>query len=118
MSITTEHTACSLVFADHDQNYYLIPVEAIERGRVPAARKAEIEQAMREHEVTGYNPLAAVAAGAAVGAAAGVVVGGVFAAGVVTGAAALAVGAAAGYAYSQSGSGATAPAAEDGGKKR
>ena len=71
MSSSTEHSADSLVFADHDQNYYLIPVEAFERGRVPAERKAEIEQAMREHEVTGYNPLVAVAVGTAIGAVAG-----------------------------------------------
>ena len=54
MSSNSEQPGLSLVFTDRDQNYYVIPVETFERGRVPAERKAEVEQLMREREVTGY----------------------------------------------------------------
>jgi hypothetical protein len=57
MSNTTEQSGVSLVFTDHDQNYYVIPVEVFEGGRVPAEHKVEVEEAMHEHEVTGYHPL-------------------------------------------------------------
>jgi hypothetical protein len=49
----------SLVFADHEQIYYVIPVEIFERGRAPAAQRAAVEEALREHEVTGYSPILA-----------------------------------------------------------
>jgi hypothetical protein len=65
MSISNERADYSLVFADREQNYYLIPVEVFERGRVPAERKAELEETMREQEVSGYY--LQVAAAAAVG---------------------------------------------------
>jgi hypothetical protein len=90
MSDTTEQTNIALVFTDQDQNYYLIPAEIIERGRVPAERKAEVEQLMSEQEVEGY-----LLVHAAVGA---LVVTGAFATGVVWGAGAAAAGAAVGFA--------------------
>jgi hypothetical protein len=68
MSLSNERSDYSLVFADRDQNYYVIPVEAIERGRVPAEGRAEVEQVLGEHDVTGYHP-AAFAAGVVAGAA-------------------------------------------------
>ena len=71
MSDSIEQQDISLVFTDHDQNYYVIPAEIFERGRVPAERKAEVEQLMSEHEVTGYNPALIVAGAAATGAVAG-----------------------------------------------
>jgi hypothetical protein len=88
MSDNTEQSGISIVFADHDQNYYVIPVEILEGGRVPAEHKAEVERLMSEHEVTGYNPALVVAAGVATGAVVG--------AGIAVGA--LAVGFVAGYA--------------------
>ena len=108
MSSSTEGSEYSLVFADHDQNYYVIPVEAFARGCVPAERKAELEQAMREHDVTGYNPLL-------VGAAAGVVVTGAFAGGMVVGA--TLAGVAAGGMYYLATNAPTAPATNDSGNK-
>ena len=70
MSLSTEQPGISLVFSDHDQNYYVIPVEIFERGRVPAERKAEVEEALREHEVTGHGVpllLGVAAAGVSLG---------------------------------------------------
>ncbi|MGH2603326.1 MAG: hypothetical protein ACRDJ9_28580 [Dehalococcoidia bacterium] len=70
MSDNTEQTNISLVFTDRDQNYYLIPVEVFERGRVPAEHKAAVEEAMREQDVSGYylsqKELIALGAGVAV----------------------------------------------------
>jgi hypothetical protein len=76
MSISSVQADYSLILADGDGAYYAIPVEAFERGRVPAERKAEIEEALRESEVRGYHPgafVAGVVAGAALGGAAAVV---------------------------------------------
>jgi hypothetical protein len=79
MSIQTEPAIDSFILADQEGNYYVVPVETFARGRVPAERKADIEAALREHDVTGYHPGVAFAAGVAVGgvAAAGAVVAGV-----------------------------------------
>jgi hypothetical protein len=93
MSDTTEQTDVSLVIADRDQNYYLIPVEVFERGRVPAEQKAEVEEAMREYEVSGY--LLQFAAGMVLG-------GALVAGGVVVGAGIGMAGAAVGYTIAQS----------------
>jgi hypothetical protein len=91
MSDSTEHPGYSLVFTDQDQNYYLIPVEVFERGRVPAEHKAAVEEALREHEVTGYYLV--VAAGMVLG---GALVGAGFVAGAAVGAGAVAAGVALG----------------------
>jgi hypothetical protein len=68
MTSSMDQPGLSVVFADRDRNYYLIPVEVFERGRVPAERKAVVEQAQREHDVTGHGvPLViGLAVGAAV----------------------------------------------------
>ena len=79
MSHSAEQPDISLVLADHEQNYYMVPIEIVERGRVPAARKAEIEAALREQEVTGYNPIL-------VGAGFGICVGGLVVSGAMIGA--------------------------------
>ena len=57
MSDNINQPGLSLVFADRDQNYYLIPVETFTSGRVPAERAAELEQALHEQDVAGYSPL-------------------------------------------------------------
>jgi hypothetical protein len=57
MTDSTEQSGVSLAFTDYDQNYYVIPIEVFERARVPAECTAEIEAALREHEVTGYSPI-------------------------------------------------------------
>jgi len=82
MSNSTKQTDISLVFTDHEQNYYVIPVEVFERGRVPADRKAEVERLMSEHrdDVSGHLVGVVVAMGIVVsGAVAGVVGAGGFA---------------------------------------
>jgi hypothetical protein len=86
ISNSFEQAGYSLVVTDRQGNYYLIPTESFERGRVPEERRAEIERAMQEHEVIGYNPLLI---GAAVGA---VVTAGAFTAGPVVGGGQVAVG--------------------------
>lgn len=41
--MTNEQTS-TLVFKDQAGEYYLLPLETLERGRVPADHKAELEQ--------------------------------------------------------------------------
>jgi hypothetical protein len=41
--MTNEQTS-TLVFKDATGNYFLVPQDALERGRVPEVRKAEVEQ--------------------------------------------------------------------------
>jgi hypothetical protein len=68
MPIQTEQAITSFIFADQRGDYYVIPAGTLERGRVSAERKAAIDEALREHEVTGYVPLPVVfAAGMAAG---------------------------------------------------
>jgi len=94
MSDNTGQTDISLVFTDQDQNYYVIPVEVFERGRVPAEHKAEVEEALREQDVSGYFLLHA-AVGMAVG-------GSILIAGAVVGAGAVVAGAVVGASIAQS----------------
>jgi hypothetical protein len=88
MSNNSEQSGVAYVFTDREQNYYLIPAADFALGRVPAERTAEIEEALRDQEVSGYY-LAIAAVGAVVGLA---YTGAVLAVGVTAGAA---VGAAA-----------------------
>ena len=107
MSNITEQPVYSIVFTDHDRNYYVIPAETFERGRVPTARSAEIEELLRDREVVGHNPFA-VGAGVAL---AGAAVGGTL---VATG---VVLGVAIGYSLASSGTStppATTNAASDG----
>jgi len=62
MSCSTGQPGPSLVVADRERTYYLIPVETFERCRVPAERKSELESALREHDSSGYLGLLAIGA--------------------------------------------------------
>jgi hypothetical protein len=47
----------TLVFKDEAGEYYLLPQAALERGRVPAAHRAEIERLAAESgDVSGHHP--------------------------------------------------------------
>jgi hypothetical protein len=47
-----------LIFKDQAGEYYLLPPEALERGRVPAEVKAELERRISgSDDVVGYTPM-------------------------------------------------------------
>jgi hypothetical protein len=71
MPNTTGQPVYSIVFTDHERNCYVIPAEIFERGRVPVARVAEVEELLREQEVVGHNPFVVDAGVALAGAAVG-----------------------------------------------
>jgi hypothetical protein len=48
----TDEQTTALVLKDGTGNYFLVPQEALEQGRVPEERKAQIEQLMREQDDT------------------------------------------------------------------
>lgn len=52
----TNEQAITLVFKDQAGEYYLVSQATLEQGRVPAERKAEIEQVIAEQQedVQGY----------------------------------------------------------------
>jgi hypothetical protein len=67
--MTNEQTG-TLVLQDATENYFLVQVETLERGRVPDAHKAEVERRIAEQgDVQGYV-VPVFVAGIAVGAAA------------------------------------------------
>jgi hypothetical protein len=43
-----------LVVRDGAGDYFLLPTDVLERGRVPEARKAEVAQLLDEPDVSGY----------------------------------------------------------------
>lgn len=43
-----------LVLKDGEGNYYVLHERAIEAGRVPASKKAELEQALMSQDVAGF----------------------------------------------------------------
>lgn len=43
-----------LVLKDGEGNYYVLHERAIEAGRVPASKKAELEQALMSQDVSGF----------------------------------------------------------------
>ena len=60
----------TLVLRDDEGNYFLVPHETVEQGRVPAEHKAEVERLIREQEdVHGhmlhalFTPLAVIVVG-------------------------------------------------------
>jgi hypothetical protein len=60
----------TLVLRDDEGNYFLVPQETVEKGRVPAEQKAEIERLIGEQEdVQGhiwhalFTPLAVIVVG-------------------------------------------------------
>src|SRR3979490_102630 len=58
--MTNEH-AKAMVLRDAEGNYYVLPMDVMERARVPAERVAEVEAAIGE--VTGYSMGGAVGGG-------------------------------------------------------
>jgi hypothetical protein len=57
-----EH-AKAMVLRDAQGNYYVLPMDVVERARVPAARQAELEAAIGSGEVSGYGMVGAVGGG-------------------------------------------------------
>jgi hypothetical protein len=53
----------AMVLRDMEGNYYLLPLDVIERARVPEKSKAELEAAIGGGDVTGYDMASAVAGG-------------------------------------------------------
>jgi len=43
-----------MIFKDQADSYYLVPAEALDRGRVPEERKAELKHLLGEQEVSGH----------------------------------------------------------------
>jgi hypothetical protein len=52
-----------MVLRDADGNYYVLPLDVVERARVPAERRAELEAAIDTGEVSGYAMVGAVGGG-------------------------------------------------------
>lgn len=58
----------TLVLKDGEGSYYLVPLEVLERGRVPAEQRAEVERLISEQEdVQGYVVPLAIAGALAFG---------------------------------------------------
>ena len=53
----------AMVLRDADGNYYVLPMDIVERARVPVEREAELEAAMGGGDVTGYAMRGAVGGG-------------------------------------------------------
>jgi hypothetical protein len=51
----TNDQTIGLVLRDGAGDYYLVPRETLERGRVPAEQRAEVEEWLAESEVSGYS---------------------------------------------------------------
>jgi len=58
----TEHSK-AMVLRDAQGNYYVLPLDVVERARVPAERQAELEAALGGGEVAGYSMVGAVGGG-------------------------------------------------------
>jgi hypothetical protein len=52
-----------MVLRDAQGNYYVLPLDVVERARVPAERQAELEAAIGGGEVSGYAMVGAVGGG-------------------------------------------------------
>jgi hypothetical protein len=53
----------AMVLRDAEGHYYVLPLDVVERARVPVERQAELEAAMGSGEVTGYSMRGAVGGG-------------------------------------------------------
>jgi hypothetical protein len=53
----------AMVLRDMDGNYYLLPLDVVQKARVPEESKAEIEAAIGGGDVAGYDMAGAVAGG-------------------------------------------------------
>jgi hypothetical protein len=58
----SEHSK-AMVLRDAQGNYYVLPLDVVERARVPAERQAELEAAISTGEVSGYAMVGAVGGG-------------------------------------------------------
>ena len=47
--------ANAIVLRDFEGNYYVLPSEIVERARVPEARRAELQAALGEGDVSAYG---------------------------------------------------------------
>jgi hypothetical protein len=52
-----------MVLRDAEGNYYVLPLDVLERARVPAERRAQLEAAIDSGEVSGYAMVGAVGGG-------------------------------------------------------
>jgi hypothetical protein len=59
----TESQAKAMVLRDAQGNYYVLPLDVVERARVPTERRAELEAAISSGEVSGYAMVGAVGGG-------------------------------------------------------
>jgi hypothetical protein len=53
----------AMVLRDAQGNYYVLPLDVVERARVPAERQAELEAASGGGDVSGYAMVGAVGGG-------------------------------------------------------
>ncbi|HLZ31401.1 MAG TPA: hypothetical protein VKV73_29135 [Chloroflexota bacterium] len=53
----------AMVLRDAMGDYYVLPLDVVERARVPAERRAELEAAIDSGEVAGYAMVGAVGGG-------------------------------------------------------
>ena len=60
--MANEHSK-AMVLRDAQGNYYVLPLDVVERARVPAARQAELEAALGGGEVSGYSMVGALGGG-------------------------------------------------------
>ena len=59
----TERDVQAMVLRDAVGNYYVLPMDVVERARVPAERQADLEAALSGGDVTGYAMGGAVGGG-------------------------------------------------------
>ena len=59
----TDSQSKAMVLRDAVGNYYVLPLDVVERARVPAERQAELEAAIDSGEVSGYAMVGAVGGG-------------------------------------------------------
>ncbi len=60
--MANEHSK-AMVLRDAQGHYYVLPLDVVERARVPAERQADLETAIGSGEVTGYTMVGAVGGG-------------------------------------------------------
>ena len=53
----------AMVLRDAQGSYYVLPLDVVERARVPAERQAELEAAIGSGDVSGYAMVGAVGGG-------------------------------------------------------
>jgi hypothetical protein len=53
----TQDAATALVLEDEAGNYFILPQEILERGRVPEEHEAEVRRLIADSDVSGYRDL-------------------------------------------------------------